>query len=540
MGGGKLRIVDTEKSSGSACGTGKVNPIADDAAGDASIHAGEGFAGNVLLVTLGCAKNLVDSEVMLGALRSKGFRPIVEPEHADLIVVNTCAFLQSAVEEGIDRILELARFKEEGRCRRLVVAGCMVERYRDQLESSLPEVDRFISTDELLSVADEGDTAPTCFDEARRPYFIYDESMPRIRSTLGHTAYMKVAEGCDRPCSFCIIPKIRGAFRSRPIGSIVTEMEDLIAGGVRELNLVAQDLTSYGIDLDGALNGGKKGKPRLTELLQQMTRRAEQLGVTDSLWIRLLYAYPIGVDERLIRTIVDSPVVCNYLDLPLQHISHAVLKRMNRPLGERGTRGLIEQIRTVAPELALRTTFIVGFPGETEEDIASLEQFVREGHFTQLGVFTYSQESEAKAYEYPDQVPDDVKEDRRRRIMEAQQEIVAARNEQLLADAAVHGKTIRVLVDGYHADTDLLLSSRSEWQGPETDGEIIINDVDDSLKDATGEDPDLSRIVGRFGMVEITESAGYDLVGRLIAIDGEQETDSYERSEAVGPAADKA
>ena len=531
-GGGKLPIVGAQEKKGAACGTGGVHPIADSEAGNPAIHAGEGFAGNVLLVTLGCAKNLVDSEVMLGALRTKGFRPIVDPEHADLIVVNTCAFLQSAVEEGIDRILELSRYKEEGRCRRLVVAGCMVERYRDQLASSLPEVDRFISTDELLSVADEDETTSSCFDEARRPYFIYDESMPRIRSTQGHTAYVKVAEGCDRPCAFCIIPKIRGSFRSRPIDSIVGEMEDLESCGVREINLVAQDLTSYGIDLHGNSNGGRSrhpGKPQLTELLQAMTDRADRLGVSRSLWIRLLYAYPIGVDERLIRTIADSPVICNYLDLPLQHISHAVLKRMNRPLGERGTRGLIEQIRATAPEVALRTTFIVGFPGETEEDIQSLEQFVGEGHFTQLGVFTYSQESEAKAYTFPDQVPDEVKEERRRRIMEVQQTVVARRNEQLLHDSLERGRHVRVLVDGYHADTDLLLSSRSEWQGPETDGEVIINDVDDSLKDAA-EDADLERILGRFGIVELSETAGYDLVGRLVSIEGE----SVESQETAG------
>lgn len=509
MGAGKLTIVDESRpDGGSSCGTAKMTAATGDA-DDPSVVAGGSFGGNVLLVTLGCAKNLVDSEVMLGALRGRGFRPIVDPAQADLIVVNTCAFLQSAVEEGIDRILELARYKEEGRCRRLVVAGCMVERYREDLAASLPEVDRFISTDELLTVADDAGTTASCFDQARRPYFIYDETMPRLRSTAGHTAYMKIAEGCDRPCTFCIIPKIRGGFRSRSPESLVREMEELSLAGVRELNLVAQDLTAYGVDLSA---GGRRA-PLLAELLETMTLRAAQLGVDRSLWIRLLYAYPIGVDERLIRLVSESPVVCNYLDLPLQHISHPVLKRMQRPLGERGTRGLIEAIRKHGPDLALRTTFIVGFPGETDADVDSLVSFVSEGHFTHVGVFTYSEESESKAFGMPDQVPEEERENRRRRVMEAQQRVVQARNERLL------GTSVRVLIDGHHEETDLLLSARAAWQAPETDGEIIINDVDGSLKDDSGEDVDLARVLGRFGLVEITDTAGYDVVGTLVSVE---------------------
>ncbi len=490
---------------GAACGTGAINVLPGSELSP-SVVAESGFAGNVLMVTLGCAKNLVDSEVMLGALRARGFRPIGEPEHADLIVVNTCAFLQSAVEEGIDRILELSRYKETGRCRKLIVAGCMVERYRGDLQSSLPEVDRFISTDELLSVADEENTTDNCFDGARRPYFLYDESMPRLRSTEGHTAFVKIAEGCDRPCAFCIIPKIRGEFRSRPIGSIVSEIKTLVAEGVREVSLVAQDLTSYGVDFEE----GKRGAPQLEALLEQI----EAIEAPNGLWVRLLYAYPIGVTESLVKRIVESRNICSYLDLPLQHISNSVLKRMNRPLGERGTRGLIEQMVKTAPGLALRTTFVVGFPGETEEDVDALEQFVREGHFTHVGVFTYSQESEAKAYTFPDQVDEEVKEERRRRIMEAQQEMVEARLREYV------GRQVKVLVDGYHEDTDLLLSARTEWQGAETDGLVIVNEVDEAYLTADGESFDIDRVKGRFGVVEITDVTGYDLVGRLISLEG--------------------
>jgi len=457
------------------------------------------------MVTLGCAKNLVDSEVMLGALRARGFRPIDIPEEADLIVVNTCAFLQSAVEEGIDRILEMAKLKESGRCRRLIVAGCMVERYRKDLESSLPEVDRFISTDELLSVGDDGSTAEETFRAARRPYFLYDESMPRVISTLGHTAYVKISEGCNRPCSFCIIPKIRGELRSRPLASVVSEIDSLVRQGVREINLVAQDLTAYGSDLLK-----KPGASLLAELLREINSVKESTGA--DFWTRLLYAYPIGVTDELLKHISTLPAICNYLDLPLQHISNSVLKRMNRPLGERGTRGLIEQIATSAPEIALRTTFIVGFPGETEDDIRLLEEFVSAGYFTNVGVFSYSQEPESKAYTLEEQLDDELKEERRKRIMEAQQAVVAKRGEAYL------GERLRVLIDDHHEDSDLLLSARAEWQAPETDGTVIINELPDSLLSENGEEYEVERIKGRFAEVEISEIAGYDLVGRLIEI----------------------
>jgi ribosomal protein S12 methylthiotransferase len=455
------------------------------------------FAGNVAMVTLGCSKNQVDSEIMLGALRARGFQPVSEPENADLIVVNTCAFLTSAVQEGIDKVLELSELKKTGRCRKLIVAGCMVERYRDDLAKEFPEIDRFISTDELLSVADDEDTTEQCLSAARRPYFLYDEAMPRVRdSSSSHSAYLKISEGCDRPCSFCIIPKIRGAFRSRAPSSIVREVEQLLDEGVKEINFVAQDLTAYG-------NDNKAEFGNLTGLLTELDRTtADRLALGQQFWLRLFYAYPVGVTEQLVKQIVASPVICNYLDLPLQHISNNVLKAMNRPLGENGTRRLIEQMRIASPELNLRTTFIVGFPGETAEDIESLGQFISEGHFRHVGVFTYSDEAEAKAFDYPDRVSEEEKISRRDYLMELQQVVVA---KQLEAEV---GKSLRVLIDGFHKESDLLLSARSEWQAPEDDGEVIIND----LGEFEG-DPEMLR--GKFATVTVTEVAGYDLVGTL-------------------------
>lgn len=487
----RLPVVDQKQ-----CGPDKISALPAE---DGTLRAGSDFAGNVCIVTLGCSKNTVDSEVMLGALRARGFRPISEPENAELIVVNTCAFLQSAVEEGLDTILQLSKLKASGRCRQLVVAGCMVERYREQLKREIPEVDRFISTDELLKVADVGATSEECFDNARRPYFIYDETMPRIRSTGSASAYVKISEGCNRRCTFCIIPKIRGDLRSRSIESIGREVRQLLDDGVREMNFVAQDLTAYGTDFEG--NRGIK--PELASLLRHLETVTTD---TQPFWMRLFYAYPIGTTEELIREISRLPFVANYLDMPLQHVSHDVLKRMNRPLGEKNTRALVEKIREVGPEVALRTTFIAGFPGETEADVRSLEEFISAGHFAHVGVFAYSDEEEAASFAYDGRVEPEEREERRARLMTAQQAVVAKRLQTF------EGRRVRVLLEGAHADTDLLMVGRTEWQGPETDGEVIINEFEESLGGA-------DQLRGRFGEVEITEVAGYDLVGRLVEVE---------------------
>ena len=407
------------------------------------------------------------------------------------------------MEEGVERILELAKYKKNGRCKKLVVAGCMVERYREELKQSLPEVDRFLSIDELLVVANEEGTSSECFSKDRKPFFLYNEKSPRIVSSRGNSAYVKIAEGCDRPCAFCIIPKLRGSYRSRAADSVLSEVQALHESGIKEINLVAQDVTAYGSDLSFA-----EGRGRESQIESLLSKLSALVPEDESFWIRLLYSYPVGVTPSLVEKISSLPHVCRYLDLPLQHISHDVLKRMNRPLGEKGTRELIEMIRTKAPEVALRTTFLVGFPGETEEDVELLRSFVAEGHFAHLGVFPYSQESEAKSYEMPNQVTEEEKSWRMQIVMEAQQKVVAKRLKGFL------GKTIPVLIEGTHIETDMLLSGRAEWQAPETDGDVIVNDIAEEFR--LDEEVFLKNFFGRIMKVEINELFGYDLIGRLV------------------------
>lgn len=446
------------------------------------------FHGRAAIVTLGCSKNQVDSEVMLGVLASHGFEIVNHAEEADVVVVNTCGFLESAVQEGIDCVLDLAELKEVGRLRKLIVSGCAVSRYRADLEAALPEVDAFLSLDDLLRVGEvAAGGVGSVLEEGGRPYFLYDDSMPRILSTESHSAYVKIAEGCDRPCTFCIIPRIRGNMRSRRPESVTAEVKQLVQSGVREVNLVAQDLTSYGRD--------QRSSDGLIELLRSIS------AVRDLTWIRLLYAYPIGTSEELLKTIVELPNVCNYLDIPLQHASVEVLKGMQRPIGRFAPRPITELIRTVTPEIAIRTTFIVGFPGETEKDIRELEAFVSEGHFTNVGVFEYSPEEGTPAFELPGQVPASERAERRERIMAAQQEVVRKRLEGQI------GTTIPVMIDGLHPESDLLLAGRSEFQAPEVDGMIVLNDVE----------PGVDVSPGALVAVHVEEVLGYDLVGRVVS-----------------------
>ncbi len=463
-------------------------------------------SGNVCLVTLGCAKNEVDSEVMLGEFLRLGYAPILDPAQAEIIVVNTCAFLRSAVEESVERIVELAQWKKNGRLQRLIVAGCIVERYREDLRKALPEVDQFISTDDLLLAARSSSTGEDCFDPQRKPHFLYDHRMYRARGAGEPSAYVKIAEGCDRPCAFCIIPKLRGSYRSRDAGSVMCEVRELLARGVREINLVAQDLTAFGADLPRTRRTG------LAELLRQL---ADQQTVNARFWLRLLYGFPSGISDDLLSAINDLPYVCKYLDLPLQHISDAVLQRMRRPLGEKQTRKLIERILERVPGIALRTTFLVGFPGETEEDVKILEDYVRQGLFAHAGVFAYSPEPEAPAHNLPDQIPEAAGSERRGRIMECQQAVVARRL------AHYPGTRVEVLIEGAHSETDLLLAGRCAWQAPETDGEVIINEVDEPLLAGAEHLPE-DCFRGQFGIVEITAAAGYDLVGRLLSVSQNQ------------------
>ena len=478
----KLSIVGdgSAGSAGETCST----DVAFNVANPSGTVESRDFRGQAAVVTLGCAKNQVDSEVMLGVLRREGFAIVNDLTKADVAVVNTCGFLQSSVKESIDCILNLADYKKSGRLRKLIVAGCLVERYKDDLKKTLPEVDSFISVDDLLKVGEvaQGGVDVT-LNKAARPYFLYDESMPRQLSTRPHTAYVKVSEGCNRPCTFCIIPKLRGGMRSRTLESVVDEVKALGAQGIREVNLVAQDLTSYGTDRKG---------PGLAALLKAL----DDTAAVD--WIRLLYAYPIGIDEELLATIAERRRLVEYLDLPLQHSAEAVLRPMQRPLGRYSPRSIIEFIRSKQPSIHLRTTFIVGFPGETEQDIQDLESFVREGHFTNVGVFTYSPEEGTPSFEMEGHIPDKEKSERRKRIMLAQQEVNAERLSGLI------GKEIEVMVEGTHEDTDLLISGRARFQAPDVDGTVIVNDVSSSCE---------APVVGEIGMVEVTEIAGYDLIG---------------------------
>lgn len=477
-----LKVIDQDNSEASCCSQG----VSINIRPDSLTQEAKGYRGRAAVITLGCAKNQVDSEVMLGVLKNSGYEIVADLEMADIAVVNTCGFLESAIKESIDCILDVSDKKKSGRLRKLLVAGCLVERYRGDLKAALPEVDAFISVDDVLNVTERADGAlKEILHDGSRPYFLYDDSMPRFLATKRHTAYVKVSEGCDRPCTFCIIPRLRGALRSRSVDSVVREVQLLAQQGVREVNLVAQDLTSFGKDHKGQ---------NLTDLIKALNDRTE----VD--WVRLLYSYPIGIDSDLLRTIAESPRICNYLDLPLQHSSEPLLKVMKRPLGRYAPRALIDFIRREQPSLHLRTTFIVGFPGETDKDIEDLEAFVSEGHFTNVGVFTYSREQGTPAYDLAGQIPQKIKDKRRERIMVAQQRAVQSRLSSFV------GSRIPVLLEGVHEDTDLLLSGRSEFQAPDVDGQVLVNDADVPLDEFSS---------GSMVEVEVSEVAGYDLVGKI-------------------------
>ena len=462
------------------------------------------------MISLGCAKNLVDTEVMLGHLDREGCEFVQDPQEADVIIVNTCGFIGPAREESINTILEAARLKQSGRLQRLVVAGCMVQRYRDELAESLPEVDDFIGLDELetvvsrtgldrnasrtgparqrnqLTVLPTSRTVETPAAPAVAAWgassFLYDHETPRRIATPAWTAYVKIAEGCDHTCAFCAIPGFRGTFRSRQADSIVREAETLARAGVRELNLIAQDTSHYGRDR-GEADG-------LSDLLGRLDR------IDPIRWIRVHYLYPNTVTPGLIATMARSKRVLPYVDIPLQHAHPETLRRMRRGGSAVSHMKLLERFREALPQATLRTTFIVGFPGETEEEFEALLAFVDEARFDHVGVFTYSHEERTPAIALDDDVPSTVKDSRRERLMAAQQAIVVERNSTLI------GTRREVLVEGPHPETEHLLVGRMASQAPEVDGQIIINDGVASP--------------GSFVTVELTESAGYDLVGRIV------------------------
>jgi ribosomal protein S12 methylthiotransferase len=486
-------------------------------------------------VSLGCPKNLVDSEVMMGMLDRAGAELTSDPESAEILVVNTCSFIDSAKQESVNTILEMAQHKTTGRARKLIVAGCLVERYRDEIRKNIPEVDAVVGTGELESILTAAGLAPSlpapatpqlfniltatatprhapadaaasraegdlreqqgrfardAWDGAAPmvPTYLYDETTPRLLATGKTSAYLKIAEGCDHPCTFCIIPNLRGKFRSRRFESVITEAEQLVARGVREITLIGQDTTCYGEDF-----GLKDGLAALLDRLAQID------GLT---WLRFLYAYPNKITGRLLDTIAKHERIVKYLDVPLQHASAPVLKRMRRGANADIFLKTLEKIRAAVPNIALRTSFIVGFPGETAEDHAVLMDFVRAAKFDWMGAFAYSDEegSQSIALDKTLKVPKRTIETRRHSLMKLQQSISRERKQQWI------GQTMNILVEGESDETPLLWEGRSEFHAPEIDGKVYINDFG----------PHETLVPGTFYRAEITEAHDYDVVARVI------------------------
>jgi ribosomal protein S12 methylthiotransferase len=439
----------------------------------------------VYMHTLGCPKNRVDSEIMLGALTGAGYRLVPDPEEAEVIVVNTCGFIESAKEESVEAIVDLAEMKREGRCRKLVVTGCLVQRHAEELARELPEVDHFLGTGAYPEVARVVSDAQAKRLVVPDPDFVHSAATPRVSSLPSHTAYLKIAEGCDNACAFCIIPKLRGRQRSRPVADVVAEAEALAARGAVELSLVAQDLTAYGQDLPGRV--------RLHTLLPELAK------VDGIRWIRLHYAYPRDVPDALVDVLASEPRIVKYLDMPLQHSSDRLLRSMKRGRDSVFLRDLLARLRRRVPGIALRTSLIVGLPGETEEDFEDLLDFVREQRFERLGVFEYSAEEGTPAAEMPGQVPAETKKQRYRAVMEAQQEIARAHQRAMI------GRRIEVLVEGRAEETEHLLAGRHAQQAPEIDGLTYLNDG--------------VAYPGEIVTVEVTDASDYDLVGRVVERD---------------------
>ncbi|HUF04216.1 MAG TPA: 30S ribosomal protein S12 methylthiotransferase RimO [Aridibacter sp.] len=443
-------------------------------------------------VSLGCPKNLVDSEVMMGQLKEAGYEITNDAGEADTVVVNTCGFIESAKEESVEAILEATGLKAEGKAKRVVVAGCLVERYRDELIDELPEVDAFIGTNEVNRILEAADETKDFRSLPLHPIgnktatYLYDEYTPRLRATESHTAFIKIAEGCDRPCAFCSIPSMRGSFRSRRFGSIMEEAQQLAKQGVKEIVLIAQDSSRYGEDL-GDIDG-------LAILINELCK------IEDLEWVRVMYTYPTHISDGFLRAIADNPKAVKYLDMPLQHASRNVLKAMRRGGTRVSLERLIKRVRDAVPGIAIRTTFIVGYPGETEENFEDLMTFVRNCEFDNVGVFTYSDEEGTPAYELADKVDPKIAKQRRARLMNEQAKISRRKNEEKI------GKIFSVMFEGPSKESDLLWQGRFEGQAQEIDGYILINDAPE------GRVPEPGEIV----YVEIREAHDYDLIGRIV------------------------
>jgi ribosomal protein S12 methylthiotransferase len=469
------------------------------------------------LLSLGCPKNLVDGEVMLGIAQHAGHELTTDASDADVLVVNTCAFIDAAKQESIDAILEMAQQKANGRCSRLVVTGCLGERYREDLKKEIPEIDAVLGTGEVerileaIGARDSGlgirgdQVSPVVFhrnpptagaprpepqdpspDTRELPTYLYDATTPRLLTTPKHFAYVKIAEGCDYTCAFCIIPTLRGKFRSRDAASVVQEARSLAERGVKELLLISQDTTFYGIDR------GERGA---------LARLLRELNAIDGLeWIRLLYLYPTTITDDVLAAMAECEKVCRYIDLPLQHASASVLKRMRRPGDRRTYDKLLRRIRRTVPDVTLRTTLIVGFPGETEEEFAELDAFVAETGFDHVGVFTYSHEEGTRAFAMPDDVPAKVKRQRRNALMARQKKIVAA------AQKGKIGREVEVLVDGPSPEHELVLQGRLRGQAPDIDPVVFLTDCDAA-----------SLRPGNLIRARIVGAKGYDLIARPVS-----------------------
>lgn len=437
----------------------------------------------IFCVSLGCDKNLVDTEMMLGLLNKDGYTFTDDEHEADVVVVNTCCFIGDAKEESVNTILEMAELKKEGRCKALIVTGCMAQRYKQEILDEIPEVDGILGTstyDEISNVLKKvlGGSRESCFHDLNA---LPNVEVPRVMTTGGYYAFLKIAEGCDKRCTYCIIPDLRGSYRSVPMERLIEEAKQLASQGVKELILVAQETTLYGIDL--------YKKKSLPKLLHELCK------IPGIQWIRIQYCYPEEITQELIETIREEEKICNYLDIPIQHASDRILKRMGRRTNQKQLREMIASLRSQIPDIALRTTLISGFPGETEEDQEEVMRFVDEMEFERLGVFAYSQEEDTPAAEFPDQVPQELKEERRDEIMELQQEISYEKSQSMI------GKVLEVMIEGKVADENAYVG-RTYMDAPGVDGLIFIN-------------TDLDLMSGDFVRAKVTGALEYDLIGEI-------------------------
>jgi len=438
----------------------------------------------ILFVSLGCDKNLVDTEEMLGIIKEQGHTITNEEQEAEVIVINTCCFIHDAKEESIETILEMAEYRTNGNCQALVVAGCLAERYREEIQSEIPEVDAIVGVtaiDDIVGAIDE------VLKGKKVSRFCNPDALPkgadkRIVTTGGHYAYLKIAEGCDKHCTYCIIPKIRGNFRSVPMEKVLKQARQLVSDGIKELIVVAQETTTYGIDLDG--------EKSLHRLLRELCK------IEELQWIRLMYCYPEEIDDELITTIKEEPKICNYLDIPIQHASTDVLKRMGRRTSKEQLVKVIRKLRQEIPDIVLRTTLITGFPGETAEDFVEMMEFVDEMEFERLGVFTYSLEEDTPAAKMSEQISEEVKQERQAEIMELQQEISFELDEKRI------GQQLTVFIEGKVADEEVYIG-RTYADAPNVDGYIFIN-------------TSKSLVSGDFVEAKVTAALEYDLIGELI------------------------